>query len=498
MPTLTVDYEPQPRQFLLHSAKVRQILYGGAAGGGKSHSIRWDGILFCLFNAGCQAYLFRRTLNALHKNHIVHIKRELPSGEGWGRYSESRNAYEFANGSTLYFCYCEKEGDVEIYQGAEMHWCGIDEAGQFTSFQLGYLKTRSRLGGWKPTKDVDYLPRFVMGSNPGGVGHLYLKSLFIDSAPPETIFHDRDMRDPDDPDDPGWPSMFIPAKIADNKYIDKDYRASFGAIPPEMAKALREGDWDVVVGQALHNLSKQRHRIRQFVPPRHWTKFMSMDWGTARPFSVGWYTVSEGAILKAHPKWPEVSLPAGALIRYAEWYGWTGKANQGCRMDSKQVAKRIIHMERERGEVMDYRIGDSQMWSQHDGPAVAENMADVTDGRMTMRKAQKDRKHNYTEVISRLAGNPEYGETGVEETEPMLFITANCLQFWRTVPVLTADEHDPEKGPDTKLEDHVYDDVSYACRSRPFITTEQERYEEEFGEQIRQARKQVVDPYATA
>ena len=80
----------------------------------------------------------------------------------------------------------------------------------------------------------------------------------------------------------------------------------------------------------------------------------------------------------------------------------------------------------------------------------------------------------------------------------MLFITANCLQFWRTVPVLTADEHDPEKGPDTKLEDHAYDDLAYACRSRPFVTTQQDRYEEEFGEQIRQARKQVIDPYATA
>lgn len=463
-----------------------------------SHSIRWDGIMFCLQNPGCQAYLFRRTLNELYKNHIVKIKSELPPDLGLGRYSENRNAYEFTNGSVLYCCYCEKESDVLTYQGAEMHWCGIDEAAHLTESQIGYLKTRNRLGGWKPTPgDAKRLPRFVMGSNPGGVGHTYLKSLFIDKAPPETVFYDDVMRDPDNPDDKGWRSIFIPAKIADNRFIDADYRASFGAIAPEMAKALREGDWDAVVGQALHNLSKERHRIRQFVPPRHWTRFMAMDWGTARPFSVGWYCVSDGAVLKAREKWPEVWLPPGALVRYAEWYGWNGRPNRGCRLDSRAVARRIVRMEKQRDETMDYRVGDYSMWAQDDGPSVVDNMAEE-EPTFVMRKSVKDRKSNYTEILSRLAGNEFYTEDGVEETHPMLFVTENCTHFWRTVPSLTSDENDPEKGPGLAQENHVYDELAYGCRSRPFVTTEQERFLEVYGEEVRAARKQNVDPYYSA
>ncbi|MGI9504131.1 MAG: hypothetical protein ACR2RE_13875, partial [Geminicoccaceae bacterium] len=181
-------YEPQPRQRLLHETYARQILYGGAAGGGKSHSIRWDLIGLCLANPGCQAYLFRRTRPELEQTHVEAIKLEL--GETVGRYAENRNRYEFKNGSNLYMCYCEREADLSRYLSAEMHAVGIDEASTFTERMIQFLKTRNRLGGWQPENDkrhevklkgteqtieIGRLPRFVMGSNPGGPGHSYLK-----------------------------------------------------------------------------------------------------------------------------------------------------------------------------------------------------------------------------------------------------------------------------------------------------------------------------------
>lgn len=449
------------------------------------------------------AYLFRRTRAELQMTHIRRIELELPAE--LGRQNKTDNRFEFRNGSMLNFCYCENENDVTRYQSAEFHWLGVDEASHLTEFQLTYLRGRVRLGDWKPSgwvgdpgdKFKDLLPRIVFASNPGGPGHDFLKRTFINPNPSgETIFADQSMTE--DSEDAPWPTIYLPAKIRDNKYLAKGYAGQFKSLGPEMFKALTEGDWDAVVGQALHNLSRERHLLRPFDPPRHWTKFMVIDWGSARPFSVGWYTVSEGAVLNGKRGAPDVVLPAGALIRYNEWYGWNGQTNKGCGMASQNVAREVLKREKAREEIMDYRIGDSEMWARHDGPSTADRMFESTDGRFQMRKSVKDRKQNYNEVISRLAGDPHFMQDGIEGEAPMLFVTSNCEHWWRTVPVLVLDTNDPDKGPDSKMEDHAYDELSYACRSRPYITTEKDRYWEQWGGEIEKARGKSTDPYAIA
>lgn len=503
MSEIVLEYSPQPRQALLHGTAAHQIFYGGAVGGGKSHALRWDAVGFCLDNPGLDAYLFRRTRSELDMTHIRRIEMELPNE--LGRYNKTGNRFEFVNGSVLNFCYCEVETDVTRYQSAEFHWLGIDEASHFTEFQLAYLRGRVRLGDFRPrgwdgepgSKFKGLLPRIVFASNPGGPGHDFLKRTFIQPNPSgEVIFADSSMRD--DPEDLPWPSIYIPAKARDNKYLAKGYTGQFKSLGPELYKALTEGDWDAVVGQALHNLSREKHMLRPFTPPRHWTKFMVIDWGSARPFSVGWYTVSDGAVLKGRQGVSDMVLPPGAIIRYNEWYGWNGQTNKGCGMASQAVAQEILRREKERDETMDYRVGDSEMWSKHDGPSTAERMYEATDGRFSMRKAVKDRKQNYSEILARLAGDDRYMIDGSEGDFPMLFITSNCEHWWRTVPVLVLDPNDPEKGPDTKMEDHPYDDTSYACRSRPYVTTEKDRYLEEWGSEIQRARGKSGDPYATS
>ena len=458
--------------------------------------MRWDAIHFCLENPGLQAYLFRRTLGELEDNHIRWIKNDLSYPE-LGSYNETRKVFEFTNGSRLNFCYCEKDADVHRYQGSEMHWLGIDEATHLTEYQISYLRTRLRLGSFVPdSRYGEFFPRMVLASNPGGPSHNFLKSIFLDRSPPEMIFFDETMKNMADPLDKGWPSIFIPAKIVDNKYIDKNYAGQFSGLPPELARALREGDCDAVVGQALHILSRDRHQLRAFTPPRHWTRIMSIDWGTASPFSIGWYAVSDGATLKGREGWPDRWLPAGAVVRYEEWYGWNGKANQGCRLTAQQVARGIVRKEVDRKEVLDYRVGDSEMWANKGGPAIQDWFLE-TDSRLVLRPAQKDRKRNYTEILCRLAGNPRYLEDGSMEEDPMFFVTSNCVHFWRTVPSLVLDSNDPEKGPDTTLEDHCYDEVAYLLRSRPYVTTKKDRYMDEFGDEMRKAMGKVEDMYAT-
>lgn len=491
-----ISYIPQPRQVLAHGTAATQVFYGGAAGGGKSAWIRWDMVNMCLRNPGLEAYLFRRTFGELEKNHIRPLKRDLAAAGIPYVYNSEQKRFEFPNGSAINCCYCENEDDVTRYQGAEFHYLGIDEAAHLTEFQITYLRSRVRLGNWKPSAEfAGFLPRIAFTSNPGGPGHNFLKMTFIDPAPPGTVFNDKTTA-VERLGFEGHRTIYIPAKMSDNKYIDPEYEGQFTAMEPELARALRDGDWDAIVGKAIHNLSRERHQLRQFTPPLFWTRFMVIDWGTAKPFSVGWYAVSDGAVLAAKDGWPERWIPSGALVRYREYYGWDGKPDRGCRHDSQRVARKILELED--GEVIDYRIGDSGMWAQHDGPSVQENMFLATDGRIALRKSQKDRKQNYAEIIARLAGNPRFMENGDVEDDPMLFVTANCVHFWRTVPTLILDSTDPEKGPDTSQEDHVYDDVSYACRSRPFVTTEDDRFMELHGEEMEQARGKGADPYASA
>ena len=457
--SIDLHYEPQPKQVLLHTAKVKQVFFGGAAGGSKSHGLRWDLIKWCLYVPGLETYLFRRTLGELQSNHIRPLQREIPIEVG--EYSDYRKRFEFRNGSAINVCYCEKEMDVTRYQGAEMHVLAIDEASHLTEFQITYLRTRARLGGFAekvPEHMRPYLPRIVLASNPGGPGHSHIKMTYIDPAPAGTIFTDATMEEPGKPGS-GWPTIFIQAGMKDNKYLDPGYAGQFTALAPELAKALRDGDWDVVMGQAVHNLSRTRHMLRPFDPPAHWTRMLSIDWGTAKPFSIGWYAVSEGALLKGKEGKADVWMPAGAVIRYAEWYGWSGKSDKGCRKDSRTVAREIVKREAERKVRIDYRVADSNMWAKSDGPSVQENMFEASEGRLVFRQSQKDRKANYAEILSRLAGNPRYMEDG-EVMDPMFFVTSDCVHFWRTVPSLTLDDVDPDKGPDSKQEDHCVSGAS--------------------------------------
>jgi hypothetical protein len=501
MVELTLDYEPSERQRVMHGTIATQIFYGGAAGGGKSRAMRAEAFSLCMANPGLESYLFRRTNKELIDNHVRPFMKEipqiLPNGEKLYTYNADNKRIQFTNGSAINFAYCENEHDVTRYQGAEMHALFVDEASHLTEYQLTYLRTRVRLGSWKPSKEYEkFLPKIIFASNPGNVGHSFLKLNFVDAAPRETLFYDESTADPED-NYPGHLSIYIPATMDDNPHLERGYSGQFSALEPELARALREGDWDAVVGKAIHNLSRDKHMTRAFSPPRHWTKFMVMDWGTAKPFSVGWYCVSEGAELAAKDGHAAKWLPEGSIIRYREWYGWNGRPDKGCRLDSPSVARKIIEMEKENDELMDFRVGDSQMWAQFDGPSTQENMRHATDGYFQLRKSKKDRNRNYSEIISRLAGNPDFRVDGIEDF-PMFYCAENCTHFWRTVPILVLDETDPEKGPGGKQEDHVYDEVAYAMRCRPYVSTENTRWEIEHGEEARRALGRSVDPYATA
>lgn len=476
-----MEFNLHRRQMDALTSTATEIMYGGAAGGGKSFFMRMAALAFAYDIPGLQVYLFRRAFPDLEKNHVYGESGLLATMQpwiekGWAKYNGTKHIIELKNGSNIFLCHLNSRADLINYQGAEIHLLLIDEGTQFEDDEYRYLRARVRLGGMAakiPEQWRGRFPRIYMSANPGGVGHMWVKAGFIDGALPMEI---RKMP----PEEGGMMRQYIPALMADNPTLDADYGDKLSGLgSPEMVKAWREGNWDVVAGTALEMLSRGVHGVRRFPIPEHWTRIMGMDWGTAKPFSIGWYAVVEGdTLIKGKAGAEDKYLPDGALVKYREYYGWNGKPDVGCRKDAATVARELIGMEE--GERIDYRVADSAMWAQTDGPSPQENMYTGSGRKVVLRQATKERMVNYQEVRARLNGS---------EGRPMLYFMEDMKHTWRTLPGLQLDDINPEKGPDSTMEDHVYDEVSYTVRSRPFITTAETRAERAFKRHMKEARK---------
>ena len=307
---------------------------------------------------------------------------------------------------------------------------------------------------------------FVTG-NPGGPGHGQVKARFISPAAPGTPIKDVG----------GDICMFIPSSVEDNKVLvenDPKYVRMLKSIRnPELRKAWLEGDWDVVAGGFFSDLW-QPHKlvVRPFQIPKHWDRVMGFDWGSAKPFSVGWWAVSGGEFI------PELgrALPRGSLVRYYEWYGCVkGQPDVGLRLNSANVAKRILELEERYSlapnGIID-RIADPAVFKQEDGKSVGESMADHG---VVFRRGDNKRVPGWDAMRSYMRGveidrqesEDEEGNPIVEyvEYQPQMYIFETCAEFIRTVPILARDDHDYEDI-DTTQEDHIADEARYVCMSR--------------------------------
>lgn len=473
MSSFDVDFTE--KQSLAIQSAANEILYGGAAGGGKSFFMRALAIILCGLVPGLNVYLFRRTSDELIKNHI-----EGPNGFPvmlssmvLGDYAKiTEEEIRFWNGSKIFLCHCKDEKNRFNYLGAEIHVLLMDELTTFTDVIYRFLRARMRAPGLViPQWAIEFfqdkfgvhlpnkIPLALSSSNPGNIGHLFVKAMFIDGVEPLTV-----RRMPKS--EGGMLRQFIPAVLEDNPHIDAeeygDKLAGLGS--DELVRAMRYGDWNVIAGAFFDNWREDRHVIPRFVPPAHWTRLRSMDWGSFRPFSVGWWCIAEN-------EWVDLAdgterrFPAGSIIRYREWYGvqtdpLTGmvKPNVGLKLDVEVLARGI--MDREKGETIDEQasVADPSMWKEDGGPSFVERMAGVRNGTgPRFRPADNSRVVGAQQVRARLNG-----EDGV----PLMYVTVDCRDFIRTFPALQHDEKKPEDV-NTAGEDHSYDDARYACMSRP-------------------------------
>ena len=267
----------QPKQKLLYETveKVPITFYGGARGGGKSKGLQLLMLLRRFKYPRSIGAIFRKSFPELEANHIRPLFQSYPTLRQY--YHESKKILTLPNGSELHFCHCSSEADINLYQGREFHDLAIDEAGHWTegAFRTLLGSNRSSVQGMSP--------RCILTGNPGGLGHGFLKRIFI-----ERRFNEREK-----PED----YAFIQALVDDNAALmdnDPDYVRRLDSEPNEvLRKAYRFGDWNIFAGQFFQEISKEIHLIPPFHIPPHWNRFGAYDYGFNHPAMFGWFANDE-------------------------------------------------------------------------------------------------------------------------------------------------------------------------------------------------------------
>jgi len=437
-----------------------EILYGGAAGGGKSHLMRVAAILWCMMIPGLQVYLFRRTYPDLEKNHLTG-----PSGlpamlAAWlirriVKYNSQKGQFVFSNGSCIHMCHCQYEKDLVNYQGAEIHVLLIDEITHWTQSMYKYLRGRVRLGGLQvPSAMKGLFPRILVSGNPGGIGHNWVKMDFVDApGGPMSI---RRMPKVEG----GMLRQYIPARLTDNPTMeenDPEYRDRLSGLgSPALVRAWLEGDWNIVAGGMFDDVwNDEIHYIEPFEIPFSWRIDRAFDWGSSKPFSVGWWAESDGSEVRLATGGSR-TFPRGSLFRIGEWYGWTGRPNEGLKMSDSEIALGIVRRQNEMGIHVRVKPGpaDSSIFDEVNGDSPAR-----VQSRHGVRWAKADKAPGTRIRRWQLMRN-RFINAAKRNGEPGMWIFNTCDQFKRTVPVLPRDQKKLDDI-DTDAEDHVGDESGY-------------------------------------
>lgn len=444
-----VIWTPQPGpQTDLVTCPVFEVFYGGARGGGKTEASIGDWFSHSAQYGEHAAGLFvRRKLTQLTDV----IKRFKRYGAKIGaKWYEQKKELHMPGGAILKFAYLESDDDAEEYQGHEYTRVYVEEVANFPFPEpINKLKGTLRSGTGVPCG-------IRMTGNPGGPGHHWVKARYIDPAPSgyRVIREEEDIwLDADTVVKTFIERVFIPARLQDNPALlrnDPGYilrlRQTGSAA---LVKAWLEGDWNGVDGTYFSEFSEETHIIRgKLVLPSHITRFRAMDWGSAKPFSVGWYAVSDGSF----------GYAPGALLKYSEWYGCTGKPNTGLVMSANLVAQGILAREKELRPF--YGVADPSIFATNGGPSIAEMM--LVEGCSWVR-ADNARQAGWEQMRKRFSA-------GDSQSTTLLLFHESCEDTIRTIPYLQHDDKNPEDL-DTDAEDHAADETRYACMSRPMQRT---------------------------
>ena len=449
---VTISYRPTDKQKIFHASKANEILYGGRAGGGKTKALIMDAFLRCLKYPGTLAAIFRRSYRELEDTDIKEALASYP--KEIAKYNSGRHEFALVNGSKIIFRHCENEADRFLYSGVEIQFLYFDELTSFEQSIYDFLKTRLRA-----KKTLGVTPIVRSASNPGNIGHGWVKKMFVDAGPymsiqeqklySEALHKERIVR-----------TQYIPALATENPHITDDYIFELEAKPEALRKALLLGNWDAFEGQVFGEIKIDRdhfvdgigtHVIEDFPIPIYWPRYFAFDFGFSRPFSCLWFACDE----------------CGRVYLYREWYGCKpGQANVGIEITARQIAEGILEREAEerKNNIKIDRIADPAIFDRSRGDSVADQMMpDHGQKGVLFSKGDNTRLAGLMQLHERLRFR--------KDGKPMMYIFESCKEWIRTVPNLP---YDPRKveDVDSRAEDHAYDATRYFLMSHPLIATE--------------------------
>lgn len=423
------------------AAAEQEVLYGGAAGGGKTYGLLADPMRY-FDNKNYNGLILRRTNDELRE--LIWKSQEIyPTAFPGARWAEKKSQWTFPSGARLWLTYLEREEDVLRYQGQAFSYIAFDELTQHaTPFAWNYMRSRLR------TTDST-LPVFMRAtSNPGGPGHSWVKRMFIDPSPANKSFVATDIDTgkpllyPEGHAKAGQPLFsrrFIPATLKDNPYLYNEgvYEANLLSLPEMQRRQLLEGDWAIADGAAFPEFRVSTHVIDPYDIPSNWRRFRSCDYGYSSHSAVHWFAID----------------PAyETLVVYRELYV--------SKLTGRDLAKEILRLER--GDSVQYGILDSSCWHTRGqtGPSIAEEMiaegcrwrpADRTAG---ARVAGRNRLHEVLKVKQ---------ESGI----PGIVFFNHCRQIIADMQVIPSDPKGSDDIDSRYASDHAYDSIRYGVMSRP-------------------------------
>lgn len=458
MTTTSIIWAPQEGpQTALIQCPIFEVFYGGARGGGKTESSIGDWLQHAsLYGEAAVGIFVRRKFKQLAE---VIARTKIIFPKIGAKYNEQKAEWRMPGGARLKFVYLERDSDAEEYQGHNYTRVYVEEVTNFPSpSPIDKLRATLRSGAGVPVG-------MRLTGNPGGPGHNWVKKRYIDPDPSgfKIIKESCDVEIDGVTQSVFLERVFIPSKLGDNMLLlrnDPTYVLRLRQSGSEaLVKAWLEGNWDIVDGAYFTELDEQLHGrdrdIIRWAPPTT-VRFRAFDWGSAKPFSVGWWAIADGTWPKDNP------LPFGAIFRYREWYGASG-VNKGLGSTADVVAREIL--EQEKNERIRYAVADPAIFIRNGGPSIAESMA-----KCRWRRADNKRLPGWEALRQRIIGETTYEEVEGQirpVTRPALYAAHECEDFWRTMPTLQHDEKNIEDL-DTDGEDHIADEVRYACMSRPW------------------------------
>lgn len=442
-------FEPNPGPQTDFLASIEDVIfYGGAKGGGKSYALIADPVRY-FYHPNFKALILRRTMPEL-RDMIEHTQTLYKKAYPGAVYLKTEKTWKFPSGATLEFGFCETEEDAERYRGRSFNWAGIDELPQYAHrgpFDAIMSCVRS--------VDTELPAQLRCTGNPGNIGSFWVKELFIDPAPANTMFlKSATVKNPLTGEERVVSKSFkyIPATVYDNPYYmqDDSYLATLALLPEIKRKQMLEGNWDVVEGGAFEEFDRSTHVIEPFDIPDNWYTFRCADWGFSSPFCVLWIAVDFDENMYVFREWYDKGIYDDD---WAEQIAETEKENNifcGHAVVDGSISKKTGARAKDSFEVINKVMGRNRL--------AKFKKADRSPG------SRKEGKLAVHRVLA-LKKTGRKLESGEPEKGPSIFFFNTCTNLIRTLPMLLVDKNDPEIVMKKNADDHPFDALQYGIRS---------------------------------